>query len=93
MNLKFTHIHQNERWIIYTERGAGEVGLVFETVVRKIVIQFTAKPHNPAWIPHGLDGMGSPAQFPTIIRRANAVPVKRPIKIDFDEIDFTCTPR
>jgi len=23
MNLKFTHIHQNERWIIYTERETG----------------------------------------------------------------------
>ena len=75
------------------EIGEVVVGLVLETVVRKIVIQFIAKPHSPAWIPHGLDGMGSPAQFPIIIRRVNPVPVKRPIKIDFDETDFTCTPR
>ena len=26
--LKFTNIYQNEHWIIYTGRGAGEVGLV-----------------------------------------------------------------
>ena len=75
------------------ERGDVVVGLVFEIVVRKIVIQFIAKPHSPAWIPHGLDGMGNPAQFPTIIKRANPVPVKRPMNIDFDETDFTCTPK
>ena len=26
--LKFVNIHKNERWIIYTERGSGDVGLV-----------------------------------------------------------------
>ena len=73
--------------------GSYFLGLLFVAVDRNIIKQFIAKPHSPAWIPHGLEEIGNPVQFPNIIKRVNAVPIKRPLIIDCEDTDFTCTPK
>ena len=56
-----------------------------------MVIKFIISPQSPAWSPQGLCGIDTPAQFPIMIRRVSAVPIIRPMKIDFDETDFDPT--
>ena len=52
--------------------------------MRKINIQLTISPHNPAWIPSGLTGIASPAQLPIMKNNEIKVPTNIPIKTGLD---------